>query len=147
MGAIRYFELMTESLPPVAILLREARGAYDAEIRQTLAARGFDPLATNGAFVLGALHYEMTRDDSVRPRGRTLEKSHTLDRLIEAGYVDDVEGEFRLSERGHACAHAVVEATSKVTAQLNEALGDEEFGHFLTGLITLIEMKEAVEES
>jgi hypothetical protein len=138
---------MTDSLPPVAVLLREARSAYGAAIRRELAARGFDALPPNGAFVLGALHYEMTREDIVRERGRVMEKSQTIEKLIAAGLVTQDHDGLHLTDTGHDCAHGVNDATSALTIQVGEALGEEGYRHFIAGLITLIEIKEAAEGS
>jgi hypothetical protein len=147
LAIVHYFELMTDSLPPVAVLLREARSAYGAAIRRELAARGFDALPPNGAFVLAALHYDMTREDIVLERGRAMENSQTIEKLIEAGYITQDEGGLHLTNTGHDCAHGVNDATSALTIQVGEAMGEEGYRHFIAGLITLIEFKEAAEES
>jgi hypothetical protein len=138
---------MTDSLPPVAVLLREARSAYGLAIRRELADRGFDALPLHGAFVLGALHYERALEDIVRERGRAIEKSQTIEKLIEAGLVTQDEGGLHLTDTGHDCALSVNDATSALTIQVAEALGEEGYRHFIAGLITLIEIKEAAEES
>ncbi|HEY5304218.1 MAG TPA: hypothetical protein VIJ86_09200 [Acidimicrobiales bacterium] len=138
---------MTDTLPPIAVLLKEARGAYGSAIRHELVTRGFDALPPNGAFFLGALHFEMPLEAIMRERGRALEKGQTIDKLVDAGYVLDDDGLLSLSERGHECAHAVYDATSSLTNRLAEEMGDDGYAHFVAGLLTLIEMKEEAEEA
>ncbi len=138
---------MTDTVPPIAVLLKEARGAYGTAIRNELATRGLEALPPNGAFFVGALHFEMPLADIMRERGRALERGQTIDKLIDAGYVLDDEGLLRLSERGHECADAVYAATSSLTNRLAEVLGDDGYAHFVAGLLTLIEMKEEAEEA
>jgi hypothetical protein len=138
---------MDESLPPIPVLLKEARAAYGSAIRQQFSRQGLTPLPPNGAFVVGALHWGASLDDIMRERGTALEKGQVLERLITAGVVIDGEDGLVLTDTGHDCAHAVYEANSSLTNQLIAALGDEGFGQFLTGLMTLIDIKEAAEEA
>jgi hypothetical protein len=80
---------MTDILPPIAVLLKEARGAYGVAIHHQLTARGFDAVPPNGAFVLGALHHEASRENIEHERGRALEKGQTIAQLVAAGYLLD----------------------------------------------------------
>jgi hypothetical protein len=89
----------------------------------------------------------MTREDIVRERGRAMEKSRTIDKLIAAGLVTQDHDGLHLTDTGHDCAHGVNDATSVLTIQVGETLGEEGYRHFIAGLSTLIEIKEAAEES
>jgi hypothetical protein len=89
----------------------------------------------------------MTREDIVRERGRVMEKSQTIEKLIAAGLVTQDHDGLHLTDTGHDCAHGVNDATSALTIQVGEALGEEGYRHFIAGLITLIEIKEAAEGS
>ncbi len=138
---------MDENLPPIPALLQAARGAYGAAIRRDVAQCGFEPLPPNGAFVIGALHYELSREDIMHERGRAIERGQVISRLEQSGYVVDDEEGLHLTAKGHECSHVVRDATSGVTSQLVEAVGEENFEHFLRGLMTLIELREAAEQA
>ena len=136
---------MSETLPPIAVLLKEARRAYGAVLRREVERNGLTPLPANGAFVLGALHYGHSREDIMHQRGQALDKGRALARLVEAGYVLDEPDGLQLTASGHQCAHVITEATSALTTHLNQALGDEGYAHFVLGLMTLIDIKEEIE--
>ena len=137
---------MSETLPPIAVLLREARDAYGAVVRREIARKGLAPLPRHGAFVLGALHYGLTRDEIMHQRELALDKTVAITRLVESGYLDDGPDGLRLTAKGRHCAEAVADANEALTTHLNQALGDEGYCHFILGLMTLIDVKDDVEE-
>ena len=137
---------MPDDFPPMAVLLKEARSAYGAAIHREVARRGLTPLPPQGAFVVVALHHDLPLVDILRERGRAMERAHTLEALVASGYVIDDPMGLRLSERGHDCAHCVLDATGALNAELVSQLGEEGFAALITGLITLIKLKEAAEE-
>jgi hypothetical protein len=145
-SGVRYVEGVAESLPPIAVLLKEARDAYGVVIRREVERKRMTPLPPNGAFVLGALHYGLSREDIMRQRGQALDKGRALARLVECGYLLDEPDGLHLTASGRECALAVADATSALTTHLNQALGDEGYAHFILGLMTLIDMKEEIEE-
>ena len=140
-----YVEVMVESLPPIAVLLKEARDAYGAVIRREVERKGLTHLPPNGAFVLGALHYGLTRRDIMHQRGQALDKSRALSQLSDCGYLLDEPDGLHLTAAGRECALAIADATSALTTHLNQALGDEGYAHFILGLMTLIDIKEEIE--
>ena len=141
----RYREEMTDELPPIAILLKEARGAYGAAIHREVASRGLDPLPPQGAFVVAALHYEQPLENILRERGRAMERAQTLAHLRESGYIVDDAGGLHLTEKGHECAHAVADATSNLTRTVVETVGPDGFESFVAALLALVENKESGE--
>jgi hypothetical protein len=76
--SVRHVGGMAESLPPIAVLLREARDAYGVVIRREVERKGMTPPPPNGAFVLGALHFGMSREDVMHQRGQALDKGRAL---------------------------------------------------------------------
>jgi hypothetical protein len=137
---------MTDELPPIPALLQAARSAYGVAIHREVASRQLRPLPPQGAFVLGALHRGASLDDILHERGRAMEKAMTLSHLTQSGYVVHDDEGLRLTERGHECAHAVYDATSDLTTHVATILGETGFESFVTGLLALIDIKEAGEE-
>jgi hypothetical protein len=137
---------MSESLPPIAVLLKEAHDTYGVVIRREVERKGLTPLPPNGAFVLGALHLGLSSEDIMHERGRAIDKGRVLSRLVECGYLLDEPDGLHLTASGRECALAITDATSALTTHLNQALGDEGYSHFILGLMTLIDIKEEIEE-
>jgi len=54
-GTVAVDDLLKD-LPGIAILLREARGAYGGAIREAVALAGMQPLPINGPLIVGGLH-------------------------------------------------------------------------------------------
>lgn len=100
---VRYVENVTDTLPPIAVLLKEARDAYGAVIRREVERKGMTPLPPHGAFVLGALHYGLTRQEIMHQRGQALDKSRALSRLGDAGYLLDEPDGLHLTASGNEC--------------------------------------------
>ncbi len=142
---VRYVEGVNQSLPPIAVLLREARDAYGVVIRREIARKGMTPLPPNGAFVLCALHFGLTRTQIMHQHDQTHEKTGGIARRVEAGYLHDGPDDLRRTATGEVCAQAVADANDALTTHLNQALGDEGYRHFILGLMTLIDVKEDVE--
>ena len=136
---------MPDTLPPIAVLLKEARDAYGAVIRREVERKGLPALPANGAFVLGALHYGHSREDIMHQRGQAIEKGRVLSDLVECGYVLDEPEGLRLTAAGRQCADAVADAASALTTHLSQALGEEGYAHFVLGLMTLIDIKEEID--
>ena len=136
---------MAEELPPIPVLLKEARGAYAAAIRNNIAKHGLPPLPRDGAFVLGALHNGLTFDVILRERGRSIEHHQSLERLLADGYLSQSDEDLILSTSGHEAAHVVAAAVSGLYEELELTLGEAGLQSFLKGLVTLIEIKESEE--
>lgn len=136
---------MTETLPPIAVLLKEARDAYSVVIRHEIDRKGLAPLPRHGAFVLSALHFGLTREQIMHLPDQTADKGIVISRLVESGYLSDEPDGLQLTSMGDECAQAVADASDALTTHLNQALGDEGYCHFVLGLMTLIDVKEDVE--
>ena len=137
---------MTETLPPIAVLLKEARDAYGVVIGREVARKGMAALPPYGAFVLSALHHGLSREEIMHQHDQAHDKHRALVGLIAAGYLSDDPDGLHLTASGRECAQAVADANAALTTHLNQALGDEGYAHFILGLMTLIDVKEDVEE-
>ena len=139
-------EELTHELPGVPILLREARGAFAAEIRSYLAGAGLAPLPTNGALIVGALHEgTVPFNQLVNQRRSSIERSKTIERLFELEYLEGAREDPSLTETGHQAAHVVFEAVASLTESLRQHLGEAGMESFVSGLVILIDAKESIE--
>jgi predicted alpha/beta hydrolase family esterase len=132
------FEDLPNDLPGIPILLREARGAYAGAIRVAIAAAGLPELPTNGPLIVGGLHEgAVSFSRLVDQRRKSIEKSQTIDKLRDAGYLIGSEDDPILSESGHQAAHIVLDSIVHLTESLNQLLGDDGMKAFVTGLLFL----------
>ena len=128
-------------------LLRAARNAYGAAIRQAIAAAGFDDVPRNGIYVIGAIsRTEAPLGTIIGWVGVSKQAGGQLvDTLAARGYLDrhvDEEDRRRLkvtlTERGKALA-AVARATAeKVDEKLRRAVGAEHVAKTRATLMALI---------
>ncbi|MGD0054146.1 MAG: hypothetical protein ABSC34_01745 [Acidimicrobiales bacterium] len=137
---------LLNDLPGIAILLREARGAYGAAIREAVALAGMQPLPVNGPLIVGGLHEGVPFDRLVSQRRQSIVKYETIERLFEAGYLSGAADNPMLTESGHEVSHVMMEAVTTLTGELRARLGDDGMESFLVGLLYLIEVKESREE-
>jgi hypothetical protein len=137
----------TREIPGIPILLREARGAYGAQIRSYIADANFPPLPLNGALILGGLHEGVVPfDQLVHQRRKSIERYRTIEQLFADGYLEGEAGSPILSPKGHEAAHIMFEAVSDLTESLEGELGVEGMQSFLRGMLFLIETKESIED-
>jgi hypothetical protein len=130
---------------PTPALLREARGAYALAIRSALAECGLGALPANSAFIVGGLHFGVPIDALIGQRRRSLDRAGTIDALVAAGCLEDVDGELRLTERGHEAAHACGAARVRLDAHVASVIGESGVESLRAGLVALIDWKEAAE--
>jgi hypothetical protein len=141
------FGELPQDLPPIPLLLREARGVYAGAIRAAIAAAGLPELPTNGPLIVGGLHDgELSFSQLVSQRPRSIEKNQTIERLRESGYLVGPDDAPTLSKSGDEAAHIVFESITRVTTSLKETLGDEGFRSFVKGMLFLIGEKESMRE-
>lgn len=135
-----------DTLLPVPILLREARGAFARRISDYIAAAQLPELPINGPLILGGLHIgEASFTELVASRRRSLERFGTIDRLFEAGYLEGPRDNPTLSDLGHHAAHVIQSAVGDLGAALHEHLGDDGAVQFVKGLHFLIADKQSRE--
>src|SRR5690349_21190401 len=112
---------------PIPALLRAARFAYGAAIRERLAAAGLEDLPRNGPYVLGGMENQGNAPgDLIRQLGVSKQAaSQLIDTLVVRGYVErgfDPDDRRRLvleaTERGRAAARAVRAGVEEVDAAL-----------------------------
>jgi hypothetical protein len=132
---------------PMPVLLQEARGAFGTVIRQEIERRGLPRLPRDGAYVLGALHFE-ERDlgEVIHRRERSIERHQTISHLVQGGYLEDVGMGLNLTERGVEGAKAVADAVGGLYHELGHAVGEDGIATLRKGLLALIEIKESAEE-
>jgi hypothetical protein len=141
------FGELPDDLPPVPLLLREARGVYATAIRVALRSAGLRELPTNGPLILGGLHDgELSFSQLVDQRRTSIEKYRTIERLRESGYLVGPDEAPILSESGDEAAHLVFESITGVTTSLKEHLGEEGFRSFIQGMLFLINEKDSMTE-
>jgi hypothetical protein len=132
---------------PMPVLLREARGAFGTVIRHEIERRGLPRLPRDGAYVLGALHFEeMDLASVIHRRERSMERNQTISHLVEGGYLEDIGMGLTLSERGVEGALAVAEAVGGLYHELGHAVGEDGIATLRQGLLALIEIKESAED-
>jgi hypothetical protein len=141
------FEALPDDLPGIPLLLRAARGSFAGAIRAAIAAAGMPALPTNGPFILGGLHADPTfYPELLGQRRRSIEKSQTIEKLFESGYLTGSKDSPELSELGHEASHVIYGAIDQLTTSLSEVLGDEGMKSFVTGLFFLMSNKESRRE-
>jgi hypothetical protein len=139
---------LPDDLPPVPLLLREARGVYAGAIRVAMRSAGLPELPTNGPLILGGLHDgELSFSQLVDQRRKSIEKYRTVEKLRESGYLSGPDDEPVLSELGDEAAHIVFQSIRSVTSSLKEHLGEEGFKSFVEGMLFLISEKDSTNES
>jgi DNA-binding MarR family transcriptional regulator len=139
---------------PIPALLRAARGAYGGEIRERLAIAGFDDLPRNGPFVLGGIANQgVAAGDLIRQLGVSKQATAQLvDTLVLRGYLERTTNpddrrrlDLALTDRGRAAAAEIREAVVAVDEQLERKLAPDGVAALRSGLVALIEIREATE--
>jgi len=131
---------------PLPVLLREARGAFGTVIRRAIDEADLPALPSDGAFILGGLHFEdVPVAQLIHQRARSMERNQTISRLVEAGYLADRDGELAITELGVQAAQVVAEAIGDLYHQLGHAVGEEGVETLRRALLALIEIKEDAE--
>jgi DNA-binding MarR family transcriptional regulator len=135
----------------IPALLRHARHAYGAAMRQALVEAGCDDVPKNGLYVIGGL----AMGDGGYPLGTLIKElrvskqsaGQLVDTLVLRGYLERfVDGEdrrrltVRLSERGRAAAAAQSAARQRVDAQLLARVGADCVEQTRRALYALIEI-------
>jgi hypothetical protein len=131
---------------PTTSLLREARGAYALAIREVLDQHGVGDVPPNSAFLLGGLRAGVPFEALARQRRRAIERSGVVDALVDAGCVRRVDDDVELTERGHQIATACAVARDALDRHVADAIGADGYRAMRSGLIALIDWKEAEEE-
>ena len=133
----------------IPALLRAARGAYAAAIREELAADGIDDLPRNGAFVLGGMANQGgSPGDLIRElRVSKQAASQLIDLLVLRGFLErhvDAADRRRLTieltPRGHAAAAAVRRGVVAVDEELARRLDSAELVGLRAGLGALADI-------
>ena len=128
-------------------LLRAARGACASVIRRALNEAGFDDIAKNGIFVLGAIHRGgAPLADIIAALGVSKQAAGQLvDALVLRGYLERaVDDEDRrrltvtLSERGREAAKIARAAGERIETALAKKVGREYLAHTRATLLALI---------
>jgi DNA-binding MarR family transcriptional regulator len=141
---------------PIPALLRHARGAFSLSIRHELFDGGFEDLPANGPYVLaGMANQRVDAPQLIRELGVSKQAaSQLVDTLVLRGYVareadpsDRRRITLRLTERGRAAAAAVRGGVETVDDALAARLAPEELRGLRRGLVELISIKEALEET
>ncbi len=141
---------------PLPQLMREARDAYRAAVRQALGGSGCDDLPRNGAFVLAGLHYSAPvpafspQADVVASLGLSKQAaSQLIDTLVLREYLErrvDPEDrrrmEVRLTDRGRTAAIAIQGATDAIDAMLADLISAGELRGLRAGLAAFREIRE-----
>lgn len=129
-------------------LLRAARRAYGAVIREALSGAGFDDIPKNGIFVLGAIaRVGAPLSGIIGYLGVSKQAGGQLvDTLVVRGYLEretDATDRRRLtvklSERGREVARITRAAIERTDAMLLERVGHERIAHTRATLMALIE--------
>ena len=129
-------------------LLRGARRAYGAAIREALAAAGYDDIPKDGIFVLGAVaRMGAPLSEIIGRLGASKQAAGQLvDTLVVRGYLDretDANDRRRLtvklSERGREAAQITRTAIERVDAMLLKRVGRERIAHTRATLLALVE--------
>jgi DNA-binding MarR family transcriptional regulator len=133
----------------IPALLRAARGAYGAAIRDELAADGIDDLPRNGAFVLGGMaNHGGSPGDLIRElRVSKQAASQLIDLLVLRGFlerhIDPADRRrltIELTPRGHAAAAAVRRGVVSVDEELARRLDSVELAGLRAGLAELADI-------
>jgi hypothetical protein len=129
-------------------LIREARGAYGLAIRRALSKIGLGDLPRNSAYVLGAMEvFGMSLDEVVHRRHKSLEQSHTVEALFRSGCLETRGAVTVLTAKGREAAKACAEARASLDAEVIARIGADGFATMRTGLVALINWKEAAERT
>jgi hypothetical protein len=132
---------------PLPALLGEARGAFGAVIRESIANAGLPALPRDGAFILGGLHFnEFPLAQLIQQRAASLERHHTISHLVRAGYLDERDGDLVLTRLGVEGAEVVAEAVGGIYHELGHVVGEEGIVTLRRALVALAEIKEGAEE-
>jgi hypothetical protein len=138
------FGELPDDLPPIPILLREARGSFAGAIRVAIASAGLPELPVNGPLIVGGLHNgDIPFSHLVDLRRKSIEKNRTIEKLRESGYLVGPEDAPVLSESGHEAAHIASGAVVQLTDSLNGRLGDAGMRAFIEGMLFLIDEKRS----
>ena len=138
----------------IPALLRAARGAYGAAVRQALAAADFEDMPSNGPYLLGSLaRFGAPLGDIIRQLGVSKQAAGQLvDTLVLRGYlVREVDPADRrrlnltLTERGMAAHLATRGAVERVDAKLASHLAPESILQGRVMLATLAQIGREIE--
>jgi DNA-binding MarR family transcriptional regulator len=119
---------------PLTALLRGARAAFRAAIRENLADHGYDDLPANGPYVIGAIaRTTAPLSEVVRQLGVSKQAAGQLvDTLVIRGYLDrSVDPAdrrrlvVRLTERGREAAVIIRAASDSLEAEMTSTFGAE----------------------
>jgi len=137
-------------------LLRGARQAYGAVVRQAFADAGFEDIPRNGAFVLARV-YDGSPEPSALSRALGISKqavSQLIDTMVMRGYLErtpDPEDRRRmlltLTPRGEDAGTVSWQAATAVDDELTRRLTPDGVAALRAGLIALCEMAEESEEA
>jgi DNA-binding MarR family transcriptional regulator len=135
-------------------LLRAARQAYGAAVRQAFADAGFEDIPRNGAFVLARV-YDGSSEPSGLARALGISKqavSQLIDTMVMRGYLErtpDSDDRRRmlltLTPRGEEAATVSWHAATAVDDELTRRLSADGVAALRAGLIALCEMAEEAE--
>jgi DNA-binding MarR family transcriptional regulator len=130
-------------------LLRAARTAYGAAVREAFAEAGFDDIPRNGAYVLARVY------DNSSPLGRLTRElgiskqavSQLIDTMVMRGYLKrtpDADDRRRmlitLTSRGESAAMVSWQAATKVDEELERRITAEGVTALRRGLVVLAEL-------
>jgi DNA-binding MarR family transcriptional regulator len=128
-------------------LLRAAREAYSAAVREGLADAGFNDVPKNGSYVMAAIGgTSAPLATIIRGLGASKQAAGQLvDTLVSRGYLERMVDEndrrrltVALSARGRAAAAIVRKAAQSVDAKLLKRAGPQAVEHARSALFVLI---------
>jgi DNA-binding MarR family transcriptional regulator len=143
---------LAETYSSIPELMRLARGSYRRAIDLEYAARGIDDVPAPGGYVLAYLASgEQSIPELIEGLGiRKTEYNRFVDSLVLRGYITrDVDPEtgaasFALTERGHAAAEAILEASLAVDRELERRVSAADIAGMRRGLLALAEIKRSM---